>query len=411
MGKSIYFKLVLLLSVFCSGYFRIYKNLAESKQFFWDSMVYYCGPFIYSQTGAGYGPLVDCSKELINFKFVYLPIYLRILNFYILTPEVFQIIWISILTISVFIIIITMRKIYGTISVLMCLVISIFSFSSIPLYGYISGNISSILYVSTTIGLLLSTSNRSRIRDLGMILITLPSLFKIHMILFLLVPFALTKSTDIKKLFILLISPFIFIVINQNLYPDEFNLLSENIAILPYIGDMGVGSLQVINYIKSNLLGLGAAFKSGDHNWLIVPSRINKVDFLIDYTMYSALVIFIIYRIYKIKFIKLSSDSLIGRNIKFSIAIIGVYLVIPRLKQYDMLICGVPTIYLVNSTFFNDGLKKFIPTFKPKYIILLLNTLILGFYNIKGDNYFIYPIILLIFIVSILSINKMKNDI
>jgi len=127
--------------------------------------------------------------------------------------------------------------------------------------------------------------------------------------------------------------------------------------------------------------------------------------------MYSALVIFIIYRIYKIKFIKLSSDSLIERNVKFSIAIIGVYLVIPRLKQYDMLICGIPTIYLVNSTFFNDGLKKFTPSFNSKYIILLLNTLILGFYNIKTDNYFVYPIILLIFIVSILSIDKMKNDI
>ena len=411
MGKSIYFKLLLLLSVFCSAYFRIYQNLAESKQFFWDSMVYYCGPFIFSQTGNGYGPLVDCSKELTNFKFVYLPIYLRILNFHITTPENFEIIWISILTLSVLLVVFCMQKIYGGMSLIMSLFVSIFSFSSIPLYGYISGNISSILYVSTTIGLMLSISNKPRIRDMGIILITLPSLFKIHMILFLLVPFAITKSRDINKLLVLAISPFAFILINSWLYPEEFTLLSKNIAILPYIGDMGVGSLQVINYIKSNLLGVGIPFKSGAHDWLIGPNEIDNVDFLIDYIAYTALLIFVIFRIYKIKFIKLSNNPRIERNLKFSIAIVGVYLLIPRLKQYDMLICGIPTIYLVNSIFLNDGIKKFKLSFKAEYMILLLNTMILGFYNIKGDNYFIYPIILSIFLLTILSIDKIKSDI
>ena len=34
------------------------------------------------------------------------------------------------------------------------------------------------------------------------------------------------------------------------------------------------------------------------------------------------------------------------------------------------------------------------------HIMNWTDTIILGFYNIKGDNYFIYPIILIVFIIS-----------
>ena len=74
MGRAIYLKIILALSIFGTIYFRIYNNISNSKEFFWDSMVYYCGPITFNKTGNGYESLIQCSKELIDFKFVYLPI-------------------------------------------------------------------------------------------------------------------------------------------------------------------------------------------------------------------------------------------------------------------------------------------------------------------------------------------------
>ena len=63
-------------------------------EFFWDSMVYYCGPITFNKTGNGYESLIQCSKELIDFKFVYLPIYLRLFNWDIFSPTSFKFFWI-----------------------------------------------------------------------------------------------------------------------------------------------------------------------------------------------------------------------------------------------------------------------------------------------------------------------------
>ena len=410
MKKLIYFKIILLLSVASTAYFRLYKSLISSKEFFLDSMVYYCGPLLFHQTGNGYNSLLSCSSELVNFKFVYLPIYLRILKFYVLTPDNFYLLWIVSITSSTFIVLLVLKRIYNYKNIALVGLISLLGFSAIPLQGYLSGNISSILYVPTAIGLMIIFFENKKLRLFGLLLITLPSLFKIHMIIFLLVPFLLFEYRHLRILFLLVALPFTFILLNKYMYPEEFNFLYDNIAILPYVGDMGVGSLQSINYIKSSILNIGISFNPGRHNWLADLGQINKKDFLIDYLAYGVLFCVIIFRIYKIRSIKLSSDLCSDKKLKFSIALIGSYLLIPRLKQYDMILCTLPLLYIVNSDYFQIILANLRLIIKPQYLIIIFNILILGFYNIKGDNYFIYPIILLIFALSTYHLNKIEND-
>ena len=406
MGKGIYLKIVLAISIFSTIYFRIYSNLSNSKDFFWDSLVYYCGPLLFNETGNGYGSLINCSKDLVDFKFVYLPIYLRLLNFEGLSPANFEFLWISLMTISLLVTILIIRTIYNENSLTLTLLLSLFCFSGIPLYGYLSGNISNALYVFTALGIFQVSTNNPKKINIGLILITIPSLFKIHMIIYLLSAFIAIKRINPKLFSILITLPFCFLFLNSYLYPYEFSLLSSNISILPYIGDMGLGSIQVINFIKSSLIGYGTAFKSGKHEWLVSSNLINSKDFIIDYLIYLLLLILIIHRVYRVKLINLSKNINIDKKLKISIGLIATYLIIPRLKQYDMVLCSIPLLYIVNSSYFLKCINKLIFLKGSGWIILLFNIIILGFYNIKGDNYFIYPIILTIFLICTNCTNK-----
>ena len=127
-----------LFSFICATYFRIYKNLGESKKIFWDSMVYYCGPLIHSLEGNAYGSLIACSETLIDFKFVYLPLYLTIFKFHFFSPEVFFLLWIATCTLSIALIVYLLNKLYNYKNYLLILFITLFSFSGIPLYGHIT---------------------------------------------------------------------------------------------------------------------------------------------------------------------------------------------------------------------------------------------------------------------------------
>ena len=407
MNKSIFLRLIILSAVLSSCYFRIYRNINSSKDLFWDTMVYYCGPLIFNQKGNGYGNLVECSQDLVNFKFVYLPIYLRLLDFDFLSPITFQIAWIAFLTISILIIIFILTKIYDEFSYSKCLLISLFSFSAIPFYGYLSGNISNILYLFIAIGILTTLSKKINIIRLGLFLIAIPSLFKIHMILFMIVPIIYVPKAEIKNILMLIIAPFVMIFMNKYLYPNEFELLKSNIKILPYVGDMGVGSMQFINYLNSNILNLSESFKSGKHNWEISSNEIRNGHFIFDYILYLILLTFITYKTFSLRFKKLSLNLKTDINLKVSIALIATLIIIPRLKQYDMLLFSIPTFYLVNSSLFNDSIKDLFNNLNPNYIVQLFNILVLGFYVVSGDNYFIYP---LIFIIYVLCIRKFKKD-
>ena len=46
MGRAIYLKIILALSIFGTIYFRIYNNISNSKEFFWDSIVSSVKPYI-----------------------------------------------------------------------------------------------------------------------------------------------------------------------------------------------------------------------------------------------------------------------------------------------------------------------------------------------------------------------------
>lgn len=406
MNKSFFLKLLLLSTILLTGYFRIYKNINNADDIFWDSMVYYCGPHMFNLSGNGYGSLGECYANLIDFKFVYLPIYLRIFNFDFFSPESFQVIWIILLTISIILIGVILVKIYKEFSLINCIILSLFSFSAIPLYGYMSGNISIFLYVFTVFGLYLIISNRKINRTYGLILLTLPSLFKIHMILFLMVAIVLLPKKELKKIPLLILAPFGMIFLNKYLYPADFNLLSENIKILPYVGDMGVGSLQILNYINSEILNIGNSFSAGRHNWRLDINQIATKNFMIDYIVYIIFASIIVFQTYSIKLARLSVDNSIDQKLKLSICMIATFIIIPRLKQYDMILLAIPTLYIVNSAFFKHSIKNSINKLNPDSIIILFNTLIIGFYNFSGDNYFIYPLLLIIYTSCIYEVKK-----
>ena len=406
MNNSIFLRLIILSAVLSSLYFRIYKNINTSKDLFWDTMVYYCGPLIFNQQGSGYGKLIECSKDLSDFKFVYLPIYLRLLDFSFVSQEIFQIIWLILLSASIVLIIFILSKIYTEFTFLNCLLISLFSFSAIPFYGYLSGNISNILYAITAAGILMSFSGKKNLITFGLILITIPSLFKIHMILFIMVPLVIVPTSEIRKIFILLPMPFFMILTNKYLYPIEFELLKSNIQILPYVGDMGVGSLQVINYLNSNILNLTDSFSSGRHNWEVNQNAMESGKFFLDYVFYIILILIVFLKTYSLRLKTLSKDLLSDKKLKVSIALIATLMIIPRLKQYDMILFSLPAFYLINSSFFKDSMKNLFNILDSKLIVQSFNILVLGFYVISGDNYFIYPVIVLIYIFCIKGIKK-----
>jgi len=393
-----------LFSFICAIYFRIYKNLGESKRIFWDSMVYYCGPLIHNLEGNAYGSLISCSATLIDFKFVYLPIYLTIFKFYFFSPEVFFSLWIIACTLSLAFIIYLLKKLYNYKNYFFVLFISLFSFSGIPLYGYLSGNISTVLYLFTILGIFLACSRKDSIVYIGLILITLPSLLKLHMILFLLVPFSFVDSKHLKKIYCLLPIPLLFILINKIVYPELFILFNKNISLLPYVGDMGVGSLKFINSINFKLFNLGAPFSSGVHNWQISFDNLSFKNLIYDFLVYFAILSFVTINTYKMRKVKFGNIEEISSKIKISISILAVYILIPRLKQYDLFLCAVSAYYLINSEFFMQIFRQ-----NSKLIVFILNLFIILFFNIKGDNYFIFPFILCIYLLTTIKYLKLKK--
>ena len=138
-------------------------------------MVYYCAPLMHSLGSNGYGSLIACSETLVDFKFVYLPLYLTIFKFYFFSPEVFFLLWIVTCTLSVALIVYLLNRLYNYKNYLLILFITLFSFSGIPLYGYLSGNISAILYLFIILGIFLACSKKDSLIYTGLILIALPS--------------------------------------------------------------------------------------------------------------------------------------------------------------------------------------------------------------------------------------------
>ena len=282
--------------------------------------------------------------------------------------------------------------------------ISLFSFSGIPLYGYLSGNISTVLYLFTILGIFLACSRKDSIVYIGLILITLPSLLKLHMILFLLVPFSFVDSKHLKKIYCLLPIPLLFILINKIVYPELFILFNKNISLLPYVGDMGVGSLKFINSINFKLFNLGAPFSSGVHNWQISFDNLSFKNLIYDFLVYFAILSFVTINTYKMRKVKFGNIEEISSKIKISISILAVYILIPRLKQYDLFLCAVSAYYLINSEFFMQIFRQ-----NSKLIVFILNLFIILFFNIKGDNYFIFPFILCIYLLTTIKYLKLKK--
>ena len=393
-----------LFSFICVIYFRIYKSLGESTKLFWDSMVYYCAPLMHSLGSTGYGSLIACSETLVDFKFVYLPLYLTIFKFYFFSPEVFFLLWIVTCTLSVALIVYLLNRLYNYKNYLLILFITLFSFSGIPLYGYLSGNISAILYLFIILGIFLACSKKDSLIYTGLILIALPSLFKLHMILFLLVPYSFIDSRHLKKIYYLLPIPFLFVLANKIAYPELFILFNENISVLPYVGDLGIGSLNFINFINSNLFNLGAPFSGGTHNWQITLNGNSFKNFIYDFLVYFAILVCLTINIYKIRKVQFSNSQEISNKIKISISILAVYILIPRLKQYDLFLCAVSSYYLINSEFFMQIFRQ-----NSKLIVFILNLVIIFFFNIKGDNYFIFPFISCIYLLVTIKYLKLKK--
>jgi hypothetical protein len=167
---------------------------------------------------------------------------------------------------------------------------------------------------------------------------------------------------------------------------------------------MGIGSLKFINFINFNLFNLGAPFSSGTHNWQIALGGPSFKNFIYDFLVYFAMLVCLIINIYKIRKVQFSNIQKISNEIKISISILAVYILIPRLKQYDLFLCAVSSYYLINSEFFMQIFRQ-----NSKLIVFILNLAIILFFNIKGDNYFIFPFILCIYLLTTIKYLKLKK--
>ena len=167
---------------------------------------------------------------------------------------------------------------------------------------------------------------------------------------------------------------------------------------------MGIGSLKFINFINSNLFNLGAPFSGGTHNWQITLNGNSFKNFIYDFLVYFAILVCLTINIYKIRKVQFSNSQEISNKIKISISILAVYILIPRLKQYDLFLCAVSSYYLINSEFFMQIFRQ-----NSKLIVFILNLVIIFFFNIKGDNYFIFPFISCIYLLVTIKYLKLKK--
>ena len=407
---KLYIKLLILVSIILTFLLRIdfHSNLFDFL--FWDSLVIYCGPLYYSTGENPYSLLNECSSRVGIFKYVYLPFFLELFSSFIkISIESFFIIWVIIIFLSIIITANLLNKIFQIKNYLFTFLIMLFSLSGIPFYGFLSGNISIILYMLAAYSIYLTMSEDKKKTLLGIVIIFLISLFKIHLLILFIIPMTYISLSYFK--YIITLSTFVplFVLYNGLAYPVLFKSFLLNLGILPFAGDMGVGLMKFSNFINSRILGLSDSYHTGTHNWKVIYE--GQFNLFYDYIL--SLLFIIIYLFSALK-IRKSSFSVLpdeDKRIKISLAIIIATLCMPRLKQYDLLLTGISCLYLINSKILQDlAIEKF-KKMNKKILIIFLNLMVLGFFSIKGDNYFIYPICLIIitiFLVLFFSLKK-KN--
>ena len=156
---KLYIKLLILVSIILTFLLRIdfHSNLFDFL--FWDSLVIYCGPLYYSTGENPYSLLNECSSRVGIFKYVYLPFFLELFSSFIkISIESFFIIWVIIIFLSIIITANLLNKIFQIKNYLFTFLIMLFSLSGIPFYGFLSGNISIILYMLAAYSIYLTMS-------------------------------------------------------------------------------------------------------------------------------------------------------------------------------------------------------------------------------------------------------------
>jgi len=407
---NLYLYGLVLISSILSFYFRIYLKVDPSYHFFWDSMVYYCGPYYFWLKKDPYTLLNECSEKIKDFKYVYLPIYLEWFKFFLnISQGLFFQLWALLISISICLTTFFLKKTFLLKNYFFTLLVLLFAFSGIPLYGFLSGNISILLYALVSLGILLTTKKKKEYIFLGLILIFISSLFKVHMIIFYLVPLVFLGTKYFK--FIALFTTFTisFIFYNSLIYPDLFQKFLKNLNVLPFAGDMGVGLFKMVNLFNSNILNLSEPYRAGVHNWDVSP--IKNFDFTADYTI-SIFVILIFLTL--CKFIRASRFSKSGdesTRIKIALSVLICYLCIPRLKQYDMFLNSIACFYLTNSQLLKEMILINSNRKIQIFAVGFLNFLLLGFTNIKGDNFLIYPYMTLFLVLffTLFTISKKRK--
>lgn len=401
--------LVLFLSTLLSIYFRLYEKIGTDFYLFWDSMVLYCGPYFFSIDRNPYSLINECSERVSNFKYVYLPVYLEWFQFFLnISQKVFFQFWVLLVTTSLLLTNLFLNKIFDFSNYFLSLFILLFSFSGIPFYGFLTGNVSIFLYMICSLGILLTTNKQNSIVLLGLVLIALTSMFKIYMLIFLLVPYVFLERKYIKHIVILSIFVSSFFISNYFIYKSLFQEFLNNLSILPIAGDMGVGLIKIVNQINYYILNISELYNTGKHNWNIDPSL--KFNMIPDYILLLVIVLLFFYLATKIRNYKFSDLKEENIRTKIALGIIISYLCLPRLKQYDFFLNTLASFYIINSDVFKNLIIKRFNSRIYWHISFSLNLAILAFYNIKGDNFFIYPftLLLLVLFMTFYGIEKKK---
>ena len=398
--KNLPLYLLIFFSTVLSIYFRLFDKLGTDFYLFWDSMVLYCGPYYFSLDKNPYGLINECSDRVSNFKYVYLPIYLEWFQFFLnVSQNLFLKIWIALITVSLLLTTLFLNKTFQFKNYFLSLLILLFGFSGIPFYGFLSGNVSIILYMLCAGGILLSTKENPTYVLIGLVLIGIPSMFKIYMLIFFLVPYLYIERKYLKYIISLCSFSSLFFFYNFYAYKKLFQEFTSNLSILPIAGDMGVGLFKIVNLINHYILNISDLYNPGRHNWNIDTTR--TFNMLPDYSVAILIILLFIYLATIIRGYNFTSSKSENIRIKVSLGIKISYLCLPRMKQYDFFLNTGASFYLINSDFFRSLIIKKLNVNICRNITYFLNFSLLAFYNIKGDNFFIYPFTLLLLILFI----------
>ena len=262
--------------------------------------------------------------------------------------------------------------------------ILLFALDKTIIYSFFTGNISFVLQILVSISFYFILKNKINIFYL---IICFVSFFKFYFAIFLLCPFLISRSENIKKIIISILIISAFYILNYLYNPELFfnwinNVYKASVA-KDYYSGFGIGTLNyaitLFNYLENK-------------NIFISNNR-ELYEILTTLFFFITVILFSFFYLNKI-----NNKTLNIKKIKLSISILLIAICIPRLEVYELIICVTPIIFL---------LEKFYNFKKEKYFHkITLSLFLISIFLLNGDSGITYPFIITITLLSLYSLIK-----